>query len=67
MIQNIRLPRSIEKGMSNKTLVRSKQEFEVMEQTFGMQTIRLKNEEDKSRLEFEEDEAMAKVEVISLS
>jgi hypothetical protein len=62
MIQNIRLPRGIEKGMSNKTLVRSKQEFEVMEQTFGMQSIRLKNEEDKNMLDFEETEAMGRVE-----
>mmetsp|Transcript_20527 Transcript_20527/g.26710 ORF Transcript_20527/g.26710 Transcript_20527/m.26710 type:complete len:501 (-) Transcript_20527:57-1559(-) len=62
MIQNISLPRDIEEGMSNKTLVRSKQEYEVMEQTFEMQSIRLQNDEDKLKLEFSEKESMAKVE-----
>mmetsp|Transcript_20526 Transcript_20526/g.26708 ORF Transcript_20526/g.26708 Transcript_20526/m.26708 type:complete len:554 (-) Transcript_20526:154-1815(-) len=61
IIQNIRLPKNIEIGMSNKTLVRSKQEYEVMEQTFEMQSIRLQNDEDKIKLEYKEDEELAKV------
>jgi regulator of protease activity HflC (stomatin/prohibitin superfamily) len=62
MIQNISLPQEIEQGMSNKTLVRSKQEYEVMEQTFEMQSIRLKNDEDKLKLDYKEKEEIAKVE-----
>jgi hypothetical protein len=61
MIQNISLPSDIEVQMSNKTLVRSKQEYEVMEQTFEMQSIRLKNDSDKLMLEFTEKEEMARV------
>lgn len=62
MIQNIRLPRGIEHGMSSKTLVRSKQEYEVMEQKFGMQEIQLNNEQAKVQLEYQEKEEMARVE-----
>lgn len=62
MIQNISLPGDIEVGMSNKTLVKSKQEYEVMEQTYEMQSIRLKNDSDKSSLEYKEKEEMSRVE-----
>jgi len=47
MIQNISLPQNIADQMSAKTMVKSKQQYEVMEQTFEMQSIRLRNEMDK--------------------
>ena len=47
MIQNISLPQNIADQMAAKTMVKSKQQYEVMEQTFEMQSIRLRNEMDK--------------------
>lgn len=61
MIQDIILPKEIAEQMANKTLVRSKQEYEVMEQTFEMQAIRLKNEQDKLVLSNSETQATSKV------
>ena len=62
MIQNVSLPDDINQQMSNKTLVRSKQEYEVMEQNFEMQSIRLKNETAKLKLEHTEAQEMARIE-----
>ena len=62
MIQNVSLPSEINQQMSGKTLVRSKQEYEVMEQNFEMQSIRLKNETAKLKLEHKEMQEMARVE-----
>ena len=50
MIQNITLPPDIAAQMSNKTLVRSKQDYEMMEQRFEMQEIALKNEVEQDKL-----------------
>ena len=62
MIQNISLPSEIMDQMSNKTMVKSKQDYEVMEQTFEMQSIRLKNEAAKLKLDHTEAQDLAKVE-----
>jgi regulator of protease activity HflC (stomatin/prohibitin superfamily) len=62
MIQNIKLPEDIMEQMSSKTMVRSKQDYEVMEQTFEMQSIRLKNEKAKLKLDHKEAQDLAKVE-----
>ena len=61
MIQNITLPYDINDQMANKTMVKSKQQYEVMEQNFQMQEIRLKNEGDKTKLEHREAQEIAKV------
>ena len=47
--------------MAAKTMVKSKQQYEVMEQTFEMQSIRLENEMAKMRLEHTEAQEIAKV------
>jgi len=62
MIQNISLPTEIMAQMSNKTMVKSKQDYEVMEQTFEMQSIRLKNDAAKLKLDHKEAQDLAKVE-----
>ena len=46
----VTLPTDIASQMSNKTLVRSKQEYEMMEQRFDMQDISLKNEVAQRKL-----------------
>ena len=48
--------------MSNKTLVRSKQEYEMMEQQFSMQSISLANQLDQMKLDLEENAEKARVE-----
>jgi regulator of protease activity HflC (stomatin/prohibitin superfamily) len=50
MITDVSLPKEIFDQMANKTLVRSKQEYEVMEQTFEMLSIKQKNEKGKLTL-----------------
>lgn len=56
MIQDVVLPSEISKQMSNKTLVRSKQEYERMTQKFDMQDISLKNVQDSKRLQYSEEQ-----------
>ena len=62
MIQDVVLPDDIAMQMSNKTLVRSKQEYEVMEQQFQMQSITLSNKLDQAKLDLDEKGEKLKVE-----
>jgi len=62
MIQNITLPSNLTEQMSNRTMVRSKQEYEAMEQQSEMQQIRLKNDVDKVKLTQKESQDMKRVE-----
>lgn len=54
MIQDVKLPSDITSQMSNKSLVRSKQEYEMMEQRFEMQTITLTNEFNAKKVDYVE-------------
>uniref|UniRef100_A0A7S3K4J6 Band 7 domain-containing protein n=1 Tax=Aureoumbra lagunensis TaxID=44058 RepID=A0A7S3K4J6_9STRA len=62
LIQNVKLPEEIARQMSGKTLVRSKQEYERMEQQYDMQDIQLKNEVEKTKLEIQEKSAKMEAE-----
>lgn len=62
MIQDVVLPESIVTQMSNKSLVRSKQEYEMMEQQFEMQGITLKNELNARRVGYTEENEKSEVE-----
>jgi regulator of protease activity HflC (stomatin/prohibitin superfamily) len=62
MIQDVVLPQAIVNQMSNKSLVRSKQEYEVMEQQFEMQAIKLKNEVYSRQIDHKEQQEKAQVE-----
>ncbi len=54
MIQDVKLPSDITLQMSNKSLVRSKQEYEMMEQRFEMQAITLTNEFNAKKVDYVE-------------
>jgi len=54
MIQDVKLPNDITTQMSNKSLVRSKQEYEMMEQRFEMQNITLTNEYNAKKVDYAE-------------
>jgi regulator of protease activity HflC (stomatin/prohibitin superfamily) len=62
MIQDVVLPIDIVNQMSNKSLVRSKQEYEMMEQQFEMQAITLKNEAFARQIDHKEEQEKAEVE-----
>ena len=61
MIQDVVLPEGIVKNMSNKSLVRSKQEYEMMEQSFEMQTIQLSNEAFARKVDHQEQQERSQV------
>lgn len=54
MIQDVKLPADITQQMSNKSLVRSKKEYEMMEQRFEMQNITLTNEYNAKKVDYDE-------------
>jgi hypothetical protein len=60
-IQDVILPRGIAQQMEGKTLVRSKQDYEVMEQQFDMQAIRLQNDIDRIKLRHKEEQESEKL------
>jgi hypothetical protein len=62
MIQDVVLPDYIVQQMSNRSLVRSKQEYEMMEQKFEMQGIDLGNEHKARLVSFKEEQETAQVE-----
>lgn len=62
MIQDVVLPDEIVQQMSNRSLVRSKQEYEMMEQKFEMQGITLNNERKARLVQFTEEQEKAEVE-----
>ena len=55
-ITDVELPQQIAEQMTSRTLVKSKQMYEVMEQKFEMQKIRLGNEVEQSKLNNHEKE-----------
>lgn len=55
-ITDVELPHQIAKQMTDRTMVRSKQMYEVMEQKFEMQKIRLENETQQAQLDNTEKE-----------
>lgn len=62
MIQDVVLPQAIVQQMSNKSLVRSKQEYEMMEQRFEMQAISLNNATRAREVDHAEFQEKAEVE-----
>mmetsp|Transcript_17332 Transcript_17332/g.61612 ORF Transcript_17332/g.61612 Transcript_17332/m.61612 type:complete len:341 (+) Transcript_17332:473-1495(+) len=59
-IMDVQLPHLIAQQMTNRTLVRSKQTYEKMEQKFLMQTIRLQNEVAQMKLDETEKQEKAR-------
>ena len=62
MIQDVVLPDEIVTQMSNRSLVRSKQEYEMMEQKFEMQGIALNNERKARTVQHNEAQEKAEME-----